>query len=52
MNMNNQAFYAAPEVTVIELCVEQGFALSPFAGESEGQTGNLFYDESTNDFDL
>ncbi|MBR2452418.1 MAG: hypothetical protein IKB37_04490 [Rikenellaceae bacterium] len=52
MRTTHNSLYTAPEVQVVELCVEQGFALSPFEEEVPGLTGDLIYDKSTNDFDL
>ncbi len=52
MKTTQNSLYTAPEVQVVELCVEQGFALSPYVDEEPGKTGNLIYDQTTNDFDL
>ena len=44
--------YDAPQVELIKLQVEQGFALSPYIDEEPGMTGSLNYDSENNDFDL
>ncbi len=48
----SNSLYSTPEVQVVELCVEQGFSVSPYIDEEPGMTGSLVYDEETNDIDL